>query len=226
MTAGRAGVTIADDRGVTLAELLVAMALSLIIVATAAGFLGASQKAQGSVSRIDQNTRVSSNVLNEMSRMFRGATENPVVNATSTPAFLVASPTLVRFTAFVNLASSETRPVMVQFEITGGQLIETQWAATAVSGSPGYWTFPSWPGTPSMRRVLAPAVAWSSATPFSYLGNDPSATPLDPVGDPTTLDDVRYVDVDLEVGSTTLGAYSNVLTSTTIGLPNVMQEKL
>ena len=47
-----------DDRGITLAELLVAMALSLIIVATAAGFLGASQKAQGTVNRIDENTRV------------------------------------------------------------------------------------------------------------------------------------------------------------------------
>jgi len=216
----------AEDRGITLAELLVAMALSLIIVATAAGFLGASQKAQGSVNRIDQNTRVSSNVLNEMSRMFRGATENPVVNATSTPAFIVATPTLVRFSAFVNLSSSETKPVMVQFEVTGGQLVETQWPATAVTGSDGYWTFPSYPSAPSMRRVLAPAVASSTATPFTYLPNDPAAPALETVGDPSTLDDVRYVDVELEVGSTTVGAYSNVLTSTTIGLPNVMQENL
>jgi len=216
-----------DDRGITLAELLVAMALSLIIVATAAGFLGASQKAQGSVNRIDQNTRVSSNVLNEMSRMFRGATENPVVNATSTPAFLVATPTLVRFTAFVNLSSSETKPVMVQFQVTGGQLVETQWPATAVPGSDGYWTFPSYPSGPSMRRILAPAVVSSDAAPFSYLPVDPDASPaLDPVTDPGALDDIRYVAVNLEVGSTTLGAYSNVLTATTIGLPNVIQENL
>lgn len=214
-----------DDRGITLAELLVAMALSVIIVATAAGFLGAAQKAQGSVNRIDQNTRVSSNVLNEMSRMFRGATENPVVNDESAPAFIVASPTLVRFYAFVNLTSSETKPVMVQFEVTGGQLVETQWPATAVAGSDGYWTFGSYPGAPSSRRILAPAVASSSAKPFSYLGVD-GVTSLDTVADTTLLDDVRYVQVDLEVGSTTVGAYSNVLTATTVGLPNVMQENL
>jgi len=77
-----------------------------------------------------------------------------------------------------------------------------------------------------MRRVLAPAVASSTATPFTYLPNDPAAPALETVGDPSTLDDVRYVDVELEVGSTTVGAYSNVLTSTTIGLPNVMQENL
>jgi Tfp pilus assembly protein PilW len=216
-----------DERGITLAELLVAMALSLIIVATASGFLGASQKAQGSVNRIDQNTRVSSNVLNEMSRMFRGATQNPVVNATSAPAFIVATPTLVRFYAFVNLTSSETKPVMVQFEVTGGQLVETQWPATAVAGSDGYWTFGSYPGSPSSKRILAPAVASSTAKPFTYLSVDPAAVPsLDPVGDPTVLDDIRYVAVDLEVGSTTVGAYSNVSTSTVIGLPNVMQETL
>lgn len=214
-----------EDRGITLAELLVAMALSMIIVATAAGFLGAAQKAQGTVNRIDQNTRVSSNVLNEMSRMFRGATENPVVNADSTPAFIVASPALVRFTAFVNLTSSDTKPVMVQFEVTGGQLVETQWPATAVAGSDGYWTFPSYPGAPSLRRILAPAVASSTSTPFAYLGVD-QTTPLDPVADPSRLDDVRYVRINLEVGSTTVGAYANVLTATTVGLPNVMQENL
>lgn len=214
-----------DDRGITLAELLVAMALSMIIVATAAGFLGAAQKAQGSVNRIDQNTRVSSNVLNEMSRMFRGATENPIVNDESDPAFIVASPTVVRFFAFVNLTSAETKPVMVQFEVTGGQLVETQWPATAVTGSDGYWTFPAYPGSPSSRRVLAPAVASSTATPFAYLGVD-QTTPLDPVADRGQLDDVRYVQVNLEVGSTTVGAYSNVLTATTVGLPNVMQENL
>lgn len=229
-----------DERGITLAELLVAMALSLIIVATASGFLGAAQKAQGSVNRIDDNTRVSSNVLNEMSRMFRGATENPVVNAASAPAFIVATPTLVRFYAFVNLTSSETKPVMVQFEVTGGKLIETQWPATAVTGSDGYWTFGSYPGAPSSKRILAPAVASSTAKPFSYLPLNPTlpevstvptvpatpTLPLDPVADPSLLDDIRYVSVDLEVGSTTVGAYSNVSTSTVIGLPNVMQEHL
>jgi type II secretory pathway pseudopilin PulG len=211
-----------DERGITLMELIVAMALSLIIVVAAAGFLGASQKAQVTVNKIGLNTRVSGNVMNEMGRMLRGATENPEQNADADDAFIAMQPSSVTFYAFVNLAStSETKPQIVQFTVTpAGQLQETTWASAAVPGQSGYWTYPSFTSpsvlTGGTTRILANAVATSSTSPFSYV--DTNGLPTADTGD------VRAVVINLEIGSTTVGAYSNVVTRTTVALTNVIQE--
>lgn len=210
----------ADERGLTLVELIIAMALSIIVVTAAAGFLGASQKAQVTVNKIDQSTRMSSTVMTELGRMLRAATENPEQNLPADAAFIQAGPSLIRFYAFVNLASSEAKPVMVQFQVTNGQLVETQWSSTPIAGTSGYWLY-SYPNSPK-TTILADAVATSNTSPFTFYGSD-GTTPLDgSVQD--NLDDIRYVKVNLEIGSTTVGAYSNVVTTTTIVLPNVLQE--
>lgn len=209
----------AGERGITLMELIVAMALSMIVVVAAAGFLGAAQKAQGSVRTIDGNTRTSSNVMNEVGRMLRAATVNPIQNADSAPAFVSATPTLVQFYAFVNLTSSEAKPVKVQFQVVDNQLVETQWASTAVAGTTGYWTYAT---TPTSTRTIAAPLAISSTSPFTYLASD-GVTVLDGTV-AANLDDIRFVRVNLEIGSATVGAYSNVVMTTTIALPNVLQE--
>jgi type II secretory pathway component PulJ len=211
----------ADERGITLMELIVAMALSLIIVTAAAGFLGAAQKAQVTVNKIGTNTRVSGNVMNEVGRMLRGATENPEQNADADDAFIAMQPRSVTFYAFVNLASSEAKPQIVQFTVTAsGQLQETTWSSKAVSGTSGYWTYPSFTSpsvlTGGTTRVIADAVASSSTSPFTYRDTNGAVT--------TSTADVRSVEVNLEIGSTVVGAYSNVVSHTTVALPNVIQE--
>lgn len=217
-----------DERGITLAELIVAMSLSLIVLTIAGSFLVASQKASVTATSVSQNTRSASVAMNEVGRVLRAATDNPVPTGDDSQyAFQYASATSVRFFAYVNLDSTLSQPVQVQLTLdpVTGRLTETKWNGVAVSGNSSYYSFPLAVGatltaTASSRRTLASSAI--NATAFTFkdaLGNTlGSATSPVPA---TDLPNIRSVGVTLTVGSSASDPSAVTLTNTA-SMPNIV----
>ncbi|WP_420369026.1 PulJ/GspJ family protein [Curtobacterium sp. L1-20] len=217
-----------DERGITLAELLVAMSLSLVVLTIAGSFLVASQKASVTAGSVSQNTRAASVAMNEMGRVLRAATDNPVPTGDDSQyAFQYASATSVRFFAYVNLDSTLSQPVQVQLTLDPAtkRLTETKWAGTAVSGNLSYYTFPLAGGStlsaaPTSRRTLASSVTNSAAFTFQDASGNVLGSSTSPVA-ATDLPNIRTVTVTVSVGASSTDPNTVTLTNTA-SMPNIV----
>jgi type II secretory pathway pseudopilin PulG len=217
-----------DERGITLAELIVAMSLSLVVLTIAGSFLVASQKASVTAGSVSQNTRAASVAMNEMGRVLRAATDNPVPTGDDSQyAFQYASATSVRFFAYVNLDSTLSQPVQVQLTLDPAtkRLTETKWAGTAVSGNLSYYTFPLAGGStlsaaPTSRRTLASSVTNSAAFTFQDASGNVLGSSTSPVAT-TDLPNIRTVTVTVSVGASSTDPNTVTLTNTA-SMPNIV----
>jgi prepilin-type N-terminal cleavage/methylation domain-containing protein len=211
-----------DERGLTLVELLIAMLLLGFALTMIVGFFSSANRAFIQSNAVGGNTRAASNGMNEVSRILRAATQNPVQGQVlSSPAFVAAGTESVTVYAYVNLDSATEQPVKVQFSLDAGRnLIETKWAGYVIS--PGYWGFQS---TPVSTRVFSGTVinhAGSSPYLFTYLKTDGTALAIPSGGfSDGDLRSIAAVQVTLGVGSSATPNSSTVILQNTVGLPNV-----
>jgi len=217
-----------DDRGLTLVELLVAMSLSLLVLTIAGSFLVASQKAAVTATSTSANTRAASVAMNEMGRMLRAATDNAVPTGDDSQfAFQYASPTSVRFFAYVNLDSTLSQPVEVQLTLdpVTRRITETTWTGTAIAGNTSYFAFPLASGatlaaTPTTKRTLVSSTVGSVAFGLK----DATGAVLNATGAPVAaadLADIRSVDLSVTVGSSDTDPNAVTLSST-VSMPNIV----
>lgn len=217
-----------DERGITLVELIVAMSLSLIVLTIAGSFLVASQKASVTASSVSQNTRAVSVAMNEMGRMLRAATDNPVPTGDDSQfAFQYASATSIRFFAYVNLDSTLSQPVEVQLTLDPNtkRITETKWNGTAVPGNTSYYSFPLGSGAtlttaPSSTRTLVSSAVNASAFTFKDGAGNVLGSPTAPVA-ASDLANIRAVGVTVTVGSSTTDQNAVTLTNTA-SMPNIV----
>jgi hypothetical protein len=213
----------------SLAELIVAMALSVLLLVFMGGFFTAIVRGTQAASASDNTTRQASNAINTMVQYFHAATTYPVQGqATPNPAFVSAAATDVTFYAYVNLASSAEQPVKVRYFIdpTSHNLIEQLWSSTC-SATTQYCTFSS---TVTSQYTLGGPVAspTSDSKPlFSYLDSsgNPVVVPLS-ITNPanaTALASIDDVGINLELGSTKAGSAGDTHVSTIVGLLNLGQ---
>lgn len=214
------------EQGLTLTELLVAVVLLSLIMTMVVAFFSGANKAFNLNQTIDTNMRTASNVMGEMSKTLRAATNNPLAGSnTPAPAFVQASATSVTFYAYVNLESSEQTPKQVRFSLntTNNTIVETTWAATALAG--GLWSFPAVTTTPTSTRILGgPLLLAASGGPqvFTYLTGDGTVVPFASTGSipTTTVANIASVQVAVTLGSSS-DAGKNVALSSIVGLPNL-----
>ena len=209
------------------------MALSLIVLTAAGGFLISIQRASTVASGTSSNTRVASVAMREMQRMFRVATNNPVNLGQNTQySFQYASATSVRFFAYVNLNSTtQIQPTEVQFTLnsTTGVLTETKLFGTATDSTNSYWTFPTATTAtistaPSSQVTLATNVV--PGTLFTYQdANNNTLTPTASGLSATDLTNVAGAVLSITVGSSTAAsqaAQNNVTLTNTVDMPNLI----
>jgi hypothetical protein len=207
MTPGRTRidrVRTGRDDGISLAELIVAMALSVMLLVFMGGFFTAIVRGTQASSASDISTRQASNAINTMVQYFHAATTYPVQGQiTPNPAFTNIGATDVTFYAYVNLISSTEQPVKVRFFVdpTSHYLVEQLWSSTCSA---------------SVAKPL-----------FSYLDSsgNPVAVPLN-ITNPanaTALASIDDVAINLEVGSTATDNPGNSHVSTIVGLLNLGQ---
>lgn len=216
-----------QDRGISLVELIVAMMIFSILLAMTVAFFTSASRATSVDKGIDTTTRSASTGVDEMARMLRGATTNPVLNQQiPDPAFVQAytGDNTIRFYSQVNLTSSSAQPVMVQFSVVGTNLVEQIWQP---SQSGGYYTFSGNPTT--TRTIASPVVLPASGGPnlFSYLDTKNAAIStvggyVPPVSSSAASDisDIAAVTVTLQIGTANTTSQSTLLTNT-VGLPNL-----
>jgi prepilin-type N-terminal cleavage/methylation domain-containing protein len=212
----------AGERGISLVELIVAMMLLGIVSAIVVGMYVGTARATSQGQSVDGDTRTASNGINEVARMIRAATENPVLNpAPGTPATdpaieAGADSSSITLYAYVNLETAEQKPVKVRFFVDpDGQLVEQKWtAAPAVNG---HWSFP----TAQADRILAGPLL--PGTPvFIYLQGDGSeiVVPVGGLTNPDTLRTIKAVTVTMTIQSNALQSLPVTLQNT-VGMPNL-----
>lgn len=217
-----------EERGISLVELLVAMSLTVLVIGITGSFLISSQKATRVATSVSANTRVASIAMNEIGRNLRAATDNPVPTGDDSQyAFQYASPTSVRFFAYVNLDSTLSQAVEVQITLdTSKQTItETKWAGTVIAGNSSYYAFPLSTGatlsaTPTSSRVIASNVVNTSL--FSYQdGADGALGSVTAAVAAAGLPNVRSVDVAVTVGQS-VNDPNAVSLANTASMPNIV----
>jgi len=221
-----------EDRGISLAELIVAMSVGILVLAMVGAFFVSVSRASTTTSGVDANTRSASTAMRQVERMFRVASNNPVSSGVDTQyAFQYASATSVRFFAYINLNSAvDVQPVEVQYSLdtTKGLLTETKWNGTATDATKSYYDFPraasaTLGAVPTASINLVNSVV--PTTLFSYA--DAGGNPLAPGAaglSATQLQAVRSVTVTLTVGerdATKPAAANNVTLTSTVGMPNL-----
>lgn len=221
-----------EDRGLSLAELIVAMSVTVLLLAMAGAFFASVTRASTTTTGVDSNTRVASTAMREMQRMFRVASSNPVASGVDTQyAFQYASATSVRFFAYINLNSAvDVQPVEVQFTLNAskGTITETKWNGTATDASKSYFEFPrattaTLGNTPTSTLTLASSVVPTALFTYRDAGGNPlmpGATGLSAAD----LQSVRSVTVALTVGEREAAkpsAANNVSLTSTVGMPNL-----
>ncbi|WP_285115717.1 prepilin-type N-terminal cleavage/methylation domain-containing protein [Leifsonia sp. fls2-241-R2A-40a] len=225
-----------DQSGISLIEWLVAMFVFGIVITLIANLYVSTTRAMDNAQNTNQNTRSASNAMNEMARMLRAGTDNPVSSTgfgappPNDPAFVYARNESVLFYAFVNLTGTTQQPIQVRLRIDSAtrQLLEDTWPATSLGN--GYWSFPAETTAPQRTRILADVIApktTGSSWTFTYL--DVTNTPI-PTGAgtgggvanvKTTLASIASVQLTVTVLSRLGVADHQVTLQNTVGLPNL-----
>jgi prepilin-type N-terminal cleavage/methylation domain-containing protein len=117
-----------DDRGLSLVELLVAMALSSIVLATCATlFLGSLNTATGTSGRLDETNdgRVAVSAMGKALRTAILPSQLFDTTSTAEAAFISATPMSISFYANLNNEDNLVGPSKVTFAIVSGELRES-----------------------------------------------------------------------------------------------------
>lgn len=215
---------LSGQAGMSLVELLIAIMLAGLVSTLAIGMLVAGTRSVNLAQSIDGGTRQASNGMNQVARMIRAATPNPLANpapggAQNDPAILSATATTLAFYAYVNLTGGES-PVQVRYSIdSGGRLIEQQWNPTSASaGANGHWDFPALTTKPNVQRVLCSAIPASTVV-FQYLNKAGAELAPTTLTDATSRGSITSVRATITIQPT--GAASAVTIGNTIGMANV-----
>lgn len=217
----RARVARSNDAGLTLIELLVAIALTTVVMGLAVSLFVTGTHSVSLAQSIDGGTRQASNGMNQVARMIRAATPDPWANPVpggqqADPAIVAAAAQSITFYAYVNLSGGEA-PVMVTYDATSGTLVETQYAATTtVAGVNGHWDF-TYP-TATASRKLCNSIP-STSTVFRYF--DKTGAELLPANLTTWQARATIASVQVTITIQPTGAASAVTLTNTIGMANI-----
>lgn len=207
------------ESGLSLIELLIAIMLTGLIMTLGVWMFVAGTHSVSLAQSIDGGTRQASNGMNQVARMIRAATPNPLANPTpgnplNAPAVISATATSVQFYAYVNLSGAES-PVMVAYGVSGGILQETQYPATSnTAGANGHWDF----GAAKPTRNLCNSIP-SGTVVFRYF--DKTRAELLPANLTTDTQRAAIASIQVTITIQPTGAANAVSITNTIGMANV-----
>jgi prepilin-type N-terminal cleavage/methylation domain-containing protein len=214
------------ERGLSLAEMLVAMAVLAILLTIVGGFLVSAVNVITVTAATSQATAGASNDMNELEAVIRSGTDNAVKNSATVPAFVAASAEGFTMYSFVNSYSSASstvvRPQMVQFylDATTRQLTEKRWVPS-ISGT--YFTFPSSSTPATTTRTLpgkiepTPTSGSNTNDLFTYF--DGSGAKVIPTA--TNLGTIQSVRVTVRILGAKNSAHPNVVLVNNVDIPNL-----
>ncbi|KTR09015.1 PulJ/GspJ family protein [Curtobacterium luteum] len=200
----------AEDRGITLVELIVAMLVTSLMLTLVGSFFVSMTKAQQTVSGLDASTRQGTTSVTQLGRYLREASRVPVSRTVTQPAFSTATAGALAFTSSVDTTTSAAGMTKVTVDVVAGKLLMQLQRGDC---STGYCTFPS--SNPVRSVVLADVVRGRSL--FTY--SNANGTVFTPTS--TTVDTIRSVRITLTTGSTGSAAANDTTFAATINLRNL-----
>ena len=210
-----------DDRGITLAELLVTMTLLAIMSAIIVSFMSTISRSFTEDAAATDSTNVAASGMNELTRVIRSGTElrltgGGTVNA---PVFIAATGNDVTLYAYIDTNSATPAPVKVRFSIDSQRrLVETRWNATTTTTP---WEFVA-VATPSYSRIVARSIPVGSVPMFTYLdvlGH--VLTPASGTFTTTELKTIAAVQIELTVQADGTDRANPVTIRNAVSLPNL-----
>lgn len=211
-----------DERGITLVELMVAIVVLGLLSTMVVSIYVQTTRTVTASSNLSQNTKTASNIMNEMSRVIRSATNNSTGNGLYDSAIVDAKADSLTILAYVDADAVNPRPVRVTFAInaTSRQIVETRWSAKA--GSNGLWIFDSSNPLISTRTLPGTIIAGNGPLFRYYKGNRTTEIIPPTAGlDDTKRRTVAAVQVSFTVrGANNTNADPLALTNL-VGMPNL-----
>jgi hypothetical protein len=209
------------ERGLSLTELVVAAALSLLILTMVGTVFAQTAQLTASATQNRNSNTVASNIAGELRTVIALAVQVPV-QGSSTPLPAIKSGTAGKLEIYSLIDVTDATnpaPTLVTFDSAGGIMVESRCVGKATSG---FWTFTTCASTSTRKLggvITAPSAGQSPL--FSYLngGGAPVALAAGALP-PTSLASVASVTVSVNVladGSKTAPVYL----SSNIGMPNV-----
>jgi prepilin-type N-terminal cleavage/methylation domain-containing protein len=209
----------ADDSGLSLIEMLVAMMLSGILLAMVGTLFVTIAKATTSSNQTREASAVAGNAASALSKTIRFAVQNRVQGQLALdPAVVTATPTSLTLYSLADAQAANPAPAMIRYRVAGPQLLEERWTATDTGG---FWTFAG--GTPSFVRPLGATILASDASPlFEYL-DDTGAELLPGAGGLTAAQraDVRAVTITVRARASSPADAPVAVIENTVGMPNL-----
>ena len=216
--------SLADDRGHTMSELVTTMfLLGVVLVIVVSLFTGFSHAFTEDRSA-STSARTANIGMNELTRVVRTGTENPVSGQTlNNPVFEFAGKEKIVLYAYLDTDSASPKPVKVQFSVNANrELVETRWTSYVLS--PGYFAFNA--VAASTRVVARKIVNNITGDPylFTFYRGDGTQV-LTPSGTSSlTLDERRQivaVQVFMKVQADPTARAEPVTLQNTVGIPNL-----
>ena len=204
-----------SDAGLSLVELLVAMLItSIVMVMVSAMFINVARITSTS-NATTQRSSIGANVMDQVSKVIRTATNNAVATSIEPePAIVAGTATTLTLYTFVDAAPALPAPTKVGYRFENGYLVEDRWTA---SDSNGYWVFS---GTASSRTIGGPLDTANGAL-FTYL--DSTGTVITPGGTGLSLaqrQSVASIRVTVRIINPTV-TNDPIVIINTVGMPNL-----
>lgn len=151
------GTASADDAGMTVIELVVAMVLTTIVAAMSLAFFVNSLGASTTTTNTTTDTSLARNTLDSWTALIRLA-DSPQVSGTSADRFEQIGPSDLVFYANINnrtALGARTAPVKIWLSYTGSQLIERRYLADNPNADPTISTptYSTYPNTPVSTTI-------------------------------------------------------------------------
>ena len=213
--------------GISLPELLVAMALAAVVMTLVVTFFATVSRTLSRDAAASSNTETASLGMRELTRVLRSGTEIMVKDNPNLPVFLAASAREVTLHSFLDTDAALPKPLRVNFRVTAtGELVETRWAAVPVNLT--FWEFS--PAVESQRVIIrgvagtVPVLRYFNAAGTELV---PATTSTPPGGVPVTglstaqLREVVAVEIRLSVQTDPTGRADAVEMLNTVGIPNL-----
>jgi prepilin-type N-terminal cleavage/methylation domain-containing protein len=209
-----------SDSGVTLTELIVTIALLSMLLAMVMTIFVTFSTTFSKERSATSNIAGATVAMNELTRVIRSGTENPVASsAANDPVFSYAGTERVILQAYLDTSATTPQPVKVEFVITTDRtLVERRWKAQLLST--GYFTFQP---TVASERTVVRQISVGTTPVFRFFDNkNVELTP--PPGGTLTLTQRRLVaavKVSMTIQTDPTGRAKTASLENTVGIPNL-----
>jgi prepilin-type N-terminal cleavage/methylation domain-containing protein len=219
----RSARVVRDERGMSLPELLVAMAIFAILATVMVSMFTGFSRSFSSDRSAGESTGIASTAMKELTRVIRAGTEIAVTGSEggNDPVFATASDDTMELRSILDTDAVSPVPVQVLFSVDAeNRLIEERWTGTPSAHS---WVFPA--AQASYRRTVAHSLVPREQREhplFAYLDASGETIPLVAGSVPVQkLRMIAAVQVTLSVRASARTDVDPVVLQNSVGIPNL-----